>query len=154
MLRIYLQETFVIEDYVRYNSLTTNDGIWSSSSAVVSYSSNGMYISNGNWSPFCLLDELSQDVSIEFDIVAMTITAGTGLYTCLAYDTDQTHNYGQTTLNSDGHYKLIIENDVLTVYKDNTQLETHNWAYSSFYWFLWTGGTRKLTLKDLKVKAL
>ena len=151
---ILLQETFVIEDCVRYNSLTHDDGIWSSSSAVVSYSSNGMYISNGNWNPFYLLDELSQDVSIEFDVVTIQNTANYGFLTVVTYDTNELNVYGQTQIGSVGHYKFIVENDVLTIYKDGTAFETHSFSYSSFYWVVWTGGTRTVTLKNLKVKAL
>lgn len=148
-----VSETYTIEDCLRFNALTSDDGLFTSNSAVISYSSDGMYVSNGNWSQFNLIDALHQNCSLEFD---MNQISGSfyNFYSNQSGGTASTHST-ERILASTGHYKITLDNGVLNYYKNNTRLYTETWTETTSYWWLWTGGTiGSFTLKNLKIKPL
>ena len=154
--RMIQSETYTIEDCRRYNPLTSNDNIWISSNASITYNSDGMYISNGNWSQIGLLDELTQDMSVEYDVTYVSNYEGYAYITSLCSDlTTWRDLITQQRIGATGHYKYEIKNNVFTLYKDNVIIYTASLTSNSFYLAIWTGNaSRHCTFKDLKVKLL
>lgn len=148
-----VSETYTIEDCLRFNALTSDDGLFTSSSATISYSSDGMHVSYGDWSQFNLIDALPQNCSLEFDINQID-GSFYNFYSNESGGPASTHST-ERILVSTGHYKITLENGVLNYYKGDTRLYTETWTETTSYWWLWTNGTLgSFTLKNLKIKPL
>ena len=73
-----------------------------------------------------------------------------GLVSEISTDNDQI----EFSSNSDGAFKIEKEGTSVKQYLDTTLVSTLSYSQSTAYWKCWTGGTRKFTIKNLKVKPL
>ena len=157
-VRIFLIQTYSIEDCIRVNSLTSNDGVFNIPSGVTySYGSSGLSVTNGGWKGVPLLDVMHQVYCFEFDITSINIDSGVGVYSGFKASSDLSDDTlisNQLNIGATGHYKFVIENNTVKLYKDNTLQQTETLSASNSYWWWWTGGTRRFTMKDLKIKPL
>ena len=151
-------ERYSLQDCLRYNALTSNDGVFNIPSGVTySYGSSGLSVTNDNWKGVPLTDVIHQDYQFEFDITAINLQNNDGFYSgfkASADLSDDTLITNQFIFRTTGHYKFVIENNTVKWYKDNTLQQTETLSASNSYWWWWTGGTRTFTMKDLKIKPL
>lgn len=115
-----------------------------------------MTIDMGNWSQFCLIDELTQGMSVEYDVTSVSNLDSYAYITSIVDNpTDKTQLIAEKRIGATGHYKYEVKNNVFTLYKDNTSIYTTSVTENSFYLCIWTGNaSRHVTFKDLKVKSL
>ena len=148
-------EDMLIEDCIIYDSLTSDNGIFVGTETP-SYTSTGLYVANngGHFAKMRLDHLLSQEISIEYEIVNVYGTQSPKIYTELIDTTDISQNgVQQNSLNTTGTVKMIISNNnVVTTLGQNTW--TQSVSYTNYYWKWWTGGGRGFRIADLKIKAL
>lgn len=172
-----IQETFLIQDCIIYDPLTSNSGKWTIPSDVSStYSSNGWNVSATSYCQVKLTDKLTSDCSVEFTLVDYNIVSAGG--SCIIY----TYTNGETTPNkiildsrSSAHatsavfgtaldhrfangtkFRIDYTSSTLKVYENDVLIGTDSNSVglpTRFEFHIGAGG-RTVTYKDLKVKAL
>ena len=176
MFRIFLQETYAIEDYFYNNPMTSADSThWTiPSNANATYSSNGMKLQGSSWADCYLEVPITKPCSIEYDMMDY---AGTIPYYNYLYSSDKSQRLiimyrqetGYTVLDTNGstvnridytipkesHVKLQVNNDSIKLYVDNVLQISKSYSMpSSFVFGVTTAGSRSTTYKNIKVKAL
>ena len=154
-LRIFLSKTYGIEDCTFYHPLTDNsaNNHITNSGMTYSYSSSGLAVTNGNWGGIWLNYTLPTDCTVEMDLTVSGSNSPKfycGLVSEISTDNDQI----EFSSNSDGAFKIEKEGTSVKQYLDTTLVSTLSYSQSTAYWKCWTGGTRKFTIKNLKVKPL
>lgn len=178
--RMFLQETFVIEDCKYYDAMTSNSGKWTIQSGLTpSYSTNGCNISGlSAWKSMGITQSFTAPVSMEFNLVA---TSGSTQGACpivefkgtshqsgndmvLAYGIDKKlyiydkNSSSQLASSSFGYgvYRVDFESSSnVKVYYENTQIySSTNWNISNPYFTVGTGANRSFTFKNVKIKPL
>ena len=162
--RMVLQETFVVQDYLFYDAMTSSSGHWSNTSSlgINEYSSNGWKLGNRSSYGFILCDyvpntpfELSwvatersrQEPTIHIDSnnYFETITAG-------SMNINGTACTGTYELNKE--YHLRIYSDKIEAYKEDTLIGSKSVSTSNPTISFGVGANRYLRVKDFKIKAL
>ena len=173
-----LQETFVVEDCLKYYQLTdnTHESAFTIPSGVVSsYSSDGWNISATNYSMVKLTDKLTNDCSVEFtledynklpsgdSVLVYQYSNGETMPNQEIITSGNTDNFplilGQR-MNHDlirgAKYKIEYTSSTIKVYENNILLASASNTVgfpTRFEWHMGSGG-RYAVYKDLKVKAL
>lgn len=166
LLRIILQETFVVEDCQFYDSLTSNSGHWSIPADVTfrynEYSSYGWKLGNA-----------SRDISIPSDFY-VTFPFKLSFVLTGSYHNSPQVNIGEEYIEFDynridifgtvlQHYRIngveysfIVRSDSVEAYCNNNLVGSVNvsFAQTDTNLQLTTGSNRYCRIKDLKVKAL
>ena len=180
MCRIFLQETFVVEDCIDYQPLTSNihQSRWTIPSHTnISYSDEGMRISASAWADLYLNNQINKPCSIEWKMGSYSSM----LFNWYLWDTNKTTRYINPNEFDNGitanrftldvypsnsnyiNYKPNV-NDIIRLEVDNTECRlyvndvlkiTKSYTQSSpFILGFGTSTNRYSTVKNLKIKAL
>lgn len=170
MFRSLLQETYELEDCLRYNSLTSNDGLFSSSSGVsASYSSNGLTVLGNRTSDSYYLSTFnfpSSDFSIEYTLEGYVFNQHNCASDIIMYglfiephingfDFRSSSNIivSSTTHLSQGDViKFEIIGNTVKLYINDTYISSGNKADNNCGFK--TYNQRSITVKDMKIKPL
>lgn len=174
---IFLQETYVIEDCLNYDSLTSDSGKWTIPSGVTSqYSSNGWRVSANGYKQIKLTEKLEMDCSVEFTLVDYG-SSNMGSYPPVIvyqYTNGETppnqmllYSWNSSSLEAvgtminhavvkGGVYKIEYTNSTISVYENGTLLATanNNVGFPTRFEFHMGANNRYATYKDLKIKLL
>ena len=170
MFRIFLQETYAIQDFTYYDDCTSDKGYWVKSDATkINYSfSNGVMLIQGlgsNSDSFLNLD-INYPSNYQLEI---TIAETLSYYSCgircdnVGLEADTIRKYLQTyspysyssdsgTLYEDDVIKFVVENGTATLYINGTQKRQANATNDGFRFSSYQ--SRQLKIKDIKIKAL
>ena len=177
MFRIFLQETYELEDLHLYDPMTSDSGKWTIPSDVSStYSSNGWNVSATSYCQVKLTDKLTSDCCVEFTLVEYNIVSAGA--SCIVY----AYTNGETTpnkviLDSRGSahstsavfgraldhrfangtkFRIEYTSSTLKVYENDVLIATdpNSVGLPTRFEFHIGAGGRNVTYKDLKVKAL
>lgn len=172
-----LQETFVIEDCIDCDSLTSASGKWTiPSSANATYSNNGMRIAGSSWSDCYFEEVLTKPYSVEFDLIDYGASGSNTFYFAVYfYNESKTRlgqvlsvNNGKTEIGQYGnalsitytppkgsHIKITIEDNLMKIFVDDElkASNTYNLPSTSIVGVT-TSGSRNTTYKNWKIKPL
>lgn len=170
MFRIFLQETFAIQDFTYYDDCTLDKGYWVKSDATkINYSfSNGVMLIEGlgsNSDSFLNLD-ITYPTNYEIEI---TIAETPSSYYCglrgnnVGLEGDTIRKFLQTyspysysaesgNLYANDVIKVVVENGTATLYINNTQKRQATATNDGFRFSSYQ--SRQLKIKEIKVKAL
>ena len=170
-----LQETYVLEDCIIYDSLTSNSGKWTIPSGVTSvYDNTGWKITASSYNQIKLTEKLTTACSVEFTVV--DYSTPTSSYTPVivyAYTNGETTpnqmimmNYPSridvlgTSINHElvkgAVYRIDYTSSNISVYENGTLLATanNNVGLPTRFEFHIGANSRYAVYKDLKVKQL
>lgn len=176
---MFLQETYVIQDCVYYNDMTSSDSThWTiPASANATYSSNGMRIAGSSWTDCYLEIPISKPVSVEYDVTDYSYSGSNPPLMNYTYLTDKSGREIQFNQSSDGylildkypsnsnttnytlpkpcHIKIAFRDNIVEVYVDDVLKISKTYSMPSQFLFgVSTAGNRSTTYKNIKVKAL
>ena len=171
-----LQETYVLEDCILYDSLTSASGKWTIPSGVTSiYSSDGWRISANAYNQIKLTEKLTSDCSVEFTLVDYSTPSGNNASVIVYQYTNgettpnqhiMTNGYASTlnvledtlsqSLVKGAVYKIEYTDSTMKVYENDTLLASASNTVGFPTRFEWHMGanSRYAIYKDLKVKPL
>lgn len=167
-----LQETYVLEDTIYYNSLTSTPNGWTiPSSANVTYSSDGMKLQGSSWTDCYLEIPLTKPYTVEFDLIDYI-----GITTYI-YDSSKSTRYiqmfstnGNTTvldtypnyknkfsgsIPKGSHVKMEIDESNVKLYVENVLKLTKSYTLpQSTIFGISISANSSTTWKNIKVKPL
>ena len=175
--RIFVSETYSVEDCILYDPLTSNSGKWTIPSGVTSvYDNTGWKISANAYKQIKLTEKLTSACSVEFTVVDY----GTSTYGTAPPVIVYQYTNGETTPNQQllmvdssssfkvlgntishamikgGVYKIEYTDSTMKVYENDTLLASASNSVGLPTRFEWHMGAndRYAIYKDLKVKRL
>lgn len=170
--RIFLQETFVIEDTIAYSDCTTDsvENIFNVPSNVKNstyeFNSNGWKYGNVSSYTSMILQSsitVSTPISISLKVIenynnGFTLTVGkvNNSWVNLYIENNQLCYRGNylKTPSIGAEYSIKIYSDKIEVYENDTLLTTDNSTLSEWIIGLETGNNRYVRIKDFKIKVL
>lgn len=160
---MFLTKTFAICDARWYNTLTDSsaDSHLIRTGVTCSYTSNGLSVTAGNWKEIVFDTQITQGMSIEYDI---TQVGGTQYFIYKGFfDSYSQGNNGITNyqINTTGHVKIVYQNNTVQLWIDDV-LQTDKISSTTnptvtttpLYYKVSTGGNRTFTIKNMKIKPL
>ena len=179
--RMFLQETYAIEDCIDIDALTSNNNKFSltTGSATTTYDTNGLTMKGtaNNTSLYKYIGTLPTDFSVEYDVVALTLGAYDfsgeicASHTAISngkvsgsnktrFGTFPDANYGNTgftytdvsQISAPYHLKVVIENGNATFFVDGVQVHQRTAGATDLCFKAYNN--RIVTVKNMKIKAL
>lgn len=171
--RIFLQETYAIEDcYFNWDCTSSNQNVTGTANQVT-YSNDGMYLKSSTWSDLFVNVPFPKGATVEFTAKNISGSSGHSNYFNLKAENTSTNLWGgsfrgtgwyvdKPTPTVNGSYtapvnfKLeILIDGTVNLYVNNVLANTKTISTSSNLIFYWgTGTSSYCTIKDVKIKAL